>query len=168
MSSWPAGWCCCHSAAQCWLAGTGWCACWGWHSASRPLLVLPCSGGSPTSHPQPTLSCTRTSLRSAAHHGERLLKPPCRLCISCLQLQLGYAVAPVLLLHVPHAAPVLCAGIWLYVPRGYRTSKHFISVYLDMADAEMLPDRWHRRASFVLMLVNQRDPARSITRGEVT
>ena len=49
---------------------------------------------------------------------------------------------------------------------GYRASKHFISVFLDMADADMLSDRWHRRASFVLMLVNQRDPARSITRGD--
>ena len=52
-------------------------------------------------------------------------------------------------------------------PRGNRDSNQFISVYLDVADAEMLPDRWHRRASFKLMLVNQRDPARSITKGEL-
>ena len=51
-------------------------------------------------------------------------------------------------------------------PRGNRDSKQFISVYLDVADAEMLPRRWHRRASFLLVLVNQQDAARSIVKGE--
>eukprot|EP00891_Asterochloris_glomerata_P000046 jgi/Astpho2/46/Aster-07498 len=60
----------------------------------------------------------------------------------------------------------VCSKPWklLVFPRGNRDSNQFISVYLDVADAEMLPDRWHRRASFKLMLVNQRDPARSITK----
>ena len=39
---------------------------------------------------------------------------------------------------------------------------HTFAFYLGMADAS----GWHRRASFKLTLVNQRDPARNITKGE--
>ena len=46
------------------------------------------------------------------------------------------------------------------------SNREFISVFLMLADAWRVPDRWHRGGSFKLMLVNQQFPACSITRGE--
>ena len=45
-------------------------------------------------------------------------------------------------------------------------NREFISAFLEMADAEKLPDRWHRKGSFTLMLINQQAPAYGITKGE--
>ena len=83
VSSWHTGWCLLspYSAV---VAGRHWLVCiLGLASciqASPGPSWLPCSGESPTSHPQLTSDCTRTSLRSAANPGEHLLRPPCKIC----------------------------------------------------------------------------------------
>lgn len=40
-----------------------------------------------------------------------------------------------------------------------------LSIYLDVADADGLPEGWNFTQSFSLTLVNQLDPSKNITKG---
>ena len=54
----------------------------------------------------------------------------------------------------------------LCFPRGNgRPGAGTISAFLDCGDPASQPPNWTRRAAFKLCLVNQRDPARNITKG---
>ena len=56
-----------------------------------------------------------------------------------------------------------CARRLLIFPKG--NGCDFLSVYLDVADTELLPAGWSRRASFVLTVVSSKDPTLSVKKG---
>ena len=57
----------------------------------------------------------------------------------------------------------LCRRILLF-PSGNNVTQ--LSVYLDVADSATLPQGWSRQAHFTLTVHNQKDPSRSVIKGE--
>ena len=47
-------------------------------------------------------------------------------------------------------------------PKGYKANKGHLSLFLEVADADALPEGWTRTTSFTLILHHQSDPEKSV------